>query len=62
MIRLLKFAKWFMTLTRDQRIAYKVTNYIMGFLDILVTESLTSMALTSESLTTKLRVDLRVIK
>ena len=51
-----------MTLTRDQRIAYKVTNYIMGFLDILVTESLTSMALTSESLTTKLRVDLRVIK
>ena len=48
-----------MTLTRDQRIAYKITNDIMGFLDILVTESLTSMA---RSLTTKLRDGLRVIK
>ena len=30
---LLKFAYWFMALTQDLRIACKVTDYIMGFLD-----------------------------
>ena len=32
-LQLPKFSQWFMTLTQDQRIAYKITDNIVGFLD-----------------------------